>query len=130
MKLREIRAPEWDTFLDVFSQQHEGWLVTVEELPRSGGGARIEARELPLQGVFTNPHEQSISIALGRTPDRHLTHTVENPERIVVEQNDSGADEALTIERHSGRATRIRFKTAARLEEVDGLPKRRRSTTR
>ena len=127
MRLREIRPPEWDSFLHVFSQQHEGWLVTVEEVPRAAGGARTEARELPLQGVFANPHEHSISIALGRTPEQHLTHTVTHPERILVEQSDAGADEALTIERQSGRATRIKFKTAARPEEVDGLPKPRPS---
>jgi uncharacterized protein DUF5335 len=124
MKLREIRPPDWNTFLDVFSQQHEGWLVTVEDIPAGGGGPRVEARDLPLQGVFTNPHEQSISIALGRAPDEHLTHTVRNPERIVVEQSESGADQGLTIERQSGRATRLKFKTAVRPEEVDGMPGR------
>jgi hypothetical protein len=124
MKSREIRPHEWDNFLVLFSQQHEGWLVTLEEIPAGGGGPRIEARGLPLQGLFTNRHEQSISIALGRAPDDHLTHTVNNPERIVVEQTDSGADHGLTIERQSGRATRLRFKTAIRPEEVDGLPKR------
>jgi len=125
MKSREIRPPEWNSFLDVFSQRHEGWLVTVEEIP-AGGGPRIEARELPLQGVFANPHERSISIAVGRTADDHLTHTVSNPERIVVEQSDSGADQGLTIERQSGRATRLRFKTAVRPEQVDGMPRRAR----
>jgi Family of unknown function (DUF5335) len=130
MKEREIQPSEWNSFLDRFSQQHEGWLVTVEEIPSGGGGPRVEARELPLQGLFTNPSEQSISIAVGRTPEHHLTHTVSHPVRIVVELNDAGADEGLTIERQSGQSTRIKFKAAVRLEEADGMPKSRANRRR
>ena len=125
MKERVIQPSEWNSFLDTFSQQHEGWLVTVEEIPSGGGGPRVEARALPLHGLFSNPHEQSISIAVGRTPEHHLTHTVSQPVRIVVVQSDSGADEGLTIERQSGRSTRIKFKDAVRPEEADGLAKKR-----
>jgi hypothetical protein len=125
MKEREIQPSEWNSFLDTFSQKHEGWLVTVEEIPSGGAGPRVEARALPLQGLFSNPHEQSISIAVGRTPEHHLTHTVSRPVRIVVVQSDTGADEGLTIERQSGRTTHIKFKDAVRPEEADGLAKNR-----
>jgi len=125
MKEREIQPSEWNSFLDTFSQQHEGWLVTVEEIPSGGGGPRVEARVLPLRGLFSNPHEHSISIAVGRTPEHHLTHTVSQPVRIVLVQSDAGADEGLTIERQNGRSTRIRFKDAVRPEEADGLAKSR-----
>jgi hypothetical protein len=125
MKEREIRPSEWNSFLDTFSQQHEGWLVTVEEVSTGGGAPRVEARELPLQGLFANPHEHSISIAVGRTPEHHLTHTVSQPVRIVVVQTDAGVDQGLTIERQSGRSTRIKFKDAVRPEEADGLPANR-----
>ena len=125
MKERVIQPSEWNSFLDTFSQQHEGWLVTVEEIPSGGGGPRVEARALPLRGLFSNPHEPSISIAVGRTPEHHLTHTVSQPVRIVLVQSDAGADEGLTIERQNGRSTRIKFKDAVRPEEADGLAKNR-----
>jgi hypothetical protein len=130
MKALEIQPSEWDRFLDTFSQQHAGWLVTVEEIPTGGGAPRVEARELPLQGLFSDPHDQSIFIAVGRTTDHHLTHTVSHPVRIVVEQSDTGADEGLTIERENGRSTRIKFKDAVRPEEADGLPRRRANEPR
>jgi len=121
MKTREVRPSDWTSFLDTFSQQHEGWLVTLEDVP-SAGGSRVEARELPLQGVFANPFENTISIALGRTPEQHLTHTIDHPARMVVEQSDAGADQGLRIERQGGRATLLMFKAAARPHEVDGIP--------
>ncbi len=114
MKERVIQPSEWNSFLDTFSQQHEGWLVTVEEIPSGGGGPRVEARALPLRGLFSNPQ-----------PEHHLTHTVSQPVRIVLVQSDAGADEGLTIERQSGRSTRIKFRDALRPEEADGLAKNR-----
>jgi hypothetical protein len=122
MKQLEIRASEWSDFLDAFSRQHEGWLVTVEDIPHAAGGSRVEARELPLQGVFVDDsREHNISIAVGRTADDHLTHTISRPTRLIAEQNDAGADEGLTIERRAGRSTQIRFRAPARPDEVDGV---------
>ena len=121
VKKRDIAPSEWSSFLDTFSRQHEGWLVTVAEISSGGGNPRVEARELPLQGIFVNPHEQSVSIAVGGSPDLHLTHTISRAARLIVEQSDSGADAGLTIERQSGRSTRLEFRAAMRPEEVDGL---------
>jgi hypothetical protein len=121
MKQREIRGSDWAHFLDAFSRQHEGWLVTVEDIPRGGGSPRVEVRELPLQGVFVDPREHNISLAVGRTADDHLTHTISRPTRLIVEQNDAGADEGLKIERRTGRSTHVRFRVPARPDEVDGI---------
>jgi hypothetical protein len=120
MKEREIGASEWSSFLDSFSRQHEGWLVTVEEITGAGGGAGVAARDLPLQRVFMDSSEHSISIVVGRTDD-HLTHTISRPARVIVQQSDTGADRGLKIDRETGRSTQIRFRAAARPDEVDGI---------
>jgi len=120
VKKSEIAPSEWNSFLDTFSRQHEGWLVTLEDIASDEGSSRVEARELPLQRVCVNPREQSISIAIGG-PQDHLTHTVRGAARLLAEQSDTGADKGLTIERQDGRSTRIRFRVAVRPEEVDGL---------
>jgi hypothetical protein len=121
MREREIGASEWRRFLDSFSRQHEGWLVTVEEMTQAANGSGVEARELPLQGVFMNPNEPSISIAVGRAADDHLTHTISRPARVIVQQSDTGADHGLKIDRQAGPSTQIRFRAAARPDEVDGI---------
>jgi Family of unknown function (DUF5335) len=117
---KEIARSEWNTFLDTFSRQHEGWLVTVEEIAGDGGSRRVEARELPLRRVCISPREPSISVALGRAPD-DKTYTIIQPARLIVDQTDAGGDRGLMIERQDGQSTRIRFRAAVRPEEVDGL---------
>jgi Family of unknown function (DUF5335) len=121
VKKRDIAPSEWSSFLDTFSRQHEGWLVTVTDISSGGGSPRVEAREMPLQGIFVDPHDQSIAVAVGGSPEHHLTHTINRAARLIVEQSDSGADVGLTIERQSGRSTRLEFRAAMRPEEVDGL---------
>ena len=37
MPTREIPRDEWNAFFEMFSKQHEGWLVTVEVLGRDIG---------------------------------------------------------------------------------------------
>ncbi|OLE50804.1 MAG: hypothetical protein AUG51_26320 [Acidobacteria bacterium 13_1_20CM_3_53_8] len=48
--MREIPREEWAEFLDIFSRQHEGWLVTVEVLSEEIG-AQVEAEGKPLEGI-------------------------------------------------------------------------------
>ena len=50
MPTQEIPRAEWNTFLDTFSRQHEGWLATLEVLA-ADIGAQEEARDLPLEGI-------------------------------------------------------------------------------
>jgi len=120
----EIPASEWSKFFDRFSRQHEGWLVTVEEVPPGGGGPRTEARDVPLVGVFADPHDRAVAIVMGGKRDQHLTHEVHDPARVVSERTSRGADSGLVIEEAGGRATRIRFTHARRPEEVDGVQPR------
>src|SRR5215216_5826603 len=54
-RTREIERPEWSGFFDGFSRQHEGWLVTVEQVSMPRGPSAVEARELPLEGVSADP---------------------------------------------------------------------------
>jgi hypothetical protein len=81
MQAREIPREEWDAFLDGFSRQHGGWLVTVEAADFDLSG-RTGAHELPLAGVACDAKwdgESVISIFLGKAPGEHLTHTVAAP---------------------------------------------------
>jgi hypothetical protein len=121
MHTREIERRQWSDFLDGFSRQHEGWLVTVEDVPGGEGSSCVETRDLPLQGISID-RDGAISISVGDSADNHLTRTVDHPTRIIVEQTDAGGDHGLRINRDRDEATRVRFRSAARPEEVDGLP--------
>ena len=120
---REIPRNEWSAFFDSFSRLHQGWLVTIEAL---GGdiGAQVEARELPLQGVSADlkgENESVISIMAGSGPQHHVTHNISAPTKVMLQQNEEGADEALEIESADKTITLLRFRLAVRPELVDGI---------
>src|SRR5436305_10779224 len=99
-QMREIPRAEWVEFLDGFSRQHEGWLVTVEVFGAEIG-AQVEAQQLPLVGItaeLKRDGEKSISIIAGEETEAHITHTVTQPPHVRLEQTESGADAALQIE--------------------------------
>jgi len=121
MHTNDIAPSEWPTFFNSFSRQHEGWLVTIEELPGGEGSPCIEAHDLPLEGISFDRLDGSISIALGADADGRLTHTVHHASRVIVERTDAGADCGLRINRDHDEATRIRFRSAVHPEQVDGL---------
>jgi uncharacterized protein DUF5335 len=119
--LTEIPAPDWPAFFDSFSRQHEGWLVTLADIPGPAAEPHVSAADMPLDGCGADLERQTISIAVGREPDRHLIHLIDKPVKVQLEQSTSGKDEGLRIERREGAVTRLTFTHAARPEEVDGL---------
>src|SRR5205814_26860 len=121
MPTKEIPRDEWASFLDSFSQQHQGWLVTLEVIAPEIG-AQEEASNLPLEGITSsgsNEHK-TISISVGNVPSNHLTHTVNDPTWLWLKQTPQGADEALEIESTDGVKTLLRFRSAMPAEMVDG----------
>jgi hypothetical protein len=123
MPTQEIPRDEWKTFLDTFSNQHEGWLATLEVLG-TDIGAQQEARDLPLEGISvtsTDDESQEIAISLGKTPEDHLTHTISQPTHVWLEQTSRGANAALEIESSDKTKTLLRFRSALPAEMVDGV---------
>ena len=80
--MREIPRDEWAGFLDSFSRQHEGWLVSLEVLGAEIG-AQAEAQELPLEGVTAELRgggEDAVTIILGvvvKLADGHELYDVD-----------------------------------------------------
>jgi Family of unknown function (DUF5335) len=121
--MREIPREEWAEFLDSFSRQHEGWLVTVEVLGEEIG-AQVEAQGVPLEGItaeLKDGGEDSISIIVGRIPAERVTHNIQAPTHVRIEQTDNGADMALQIESEGGATTLLRLRSAMLPEMVDGI---------
>lgn len=112
MPTQEIPRQEWKKFFDNFSRQHEGWLATLE-IFGSDVGAQEEVHELPLQGVSVASEPATIEISMGKGPDDHVSHAVEKPTRVWIEQTEEGANAALEIESEDQTKTLLRFRSPA-----------------
>jgi uncharacterized protein DUF5335 len=118
----EIPRGEWLSFLDGFSRQHEGWLVTLE-VPEVQGRSGVEAENLKLVGI-TPEHSEGrdrISIALGKAPDDHLTHFVSDPVRVLTLEGTNGEHAGLQIEAADGSRTAVRFRGPAKPETLNDV---------
>lgn len=108
-KTMEIPREEWKDYLKRFSREHFRGTVVVEVLdPESGPGT--EARNLPLGEVVADIHrgENSIDVLLGEGPD--LTHTISDPVRLYVLEDDDGGSGTMEIESETGVKTLIHFR--------------------
>src|SRR5262245_44379861 len=117
MPVHEIRRSEWSEFFRRFSDQHRGWLVTVELLAPAAG--RIQASGVPLDQIALHEGER-VSVRLGG--ESPAEKTLPAPEHVRVERTPHGADTMLSIESESGAILLLRFHSPMLPHEVDGLP--------
>jgi hypothetical protein len=107
----EIPREEWPMAVTAFGEERRRWLVSLEVLGQEIG-AQPEVRDLPLEGISAEPPKKggsiSIFIFVERSPDDHLTHTITNPARVRVEENDDRTD-AMQIEAADGTMTIVTF---------------------
>ncbi len=123
MSTQEISPEQWKPFLNRFSRQHEGWLVTLEVFA-SDIGAQQEAHELPLEGITIasgGAERQTIAISIGKTASDHVTHTINAPTHVWLEQTSEGANAALEIESEDKTKTLLRFRSTLPAAMVDGV---------
>jgi hypothetical protein len=123
MVTREIPRDEWVEFCDSFSRQHEGWIGTIEVLGKEIG-AQVEARELPFAGItaeLKTGGEDVITITAREQPESHVAHIIVSPEKVMLEETDEGAHEALKVDASDGTATLLSFRSAMLPEMVDGV---------
>jgi hypothetical protein len=111
MLTREIPRNEWIKFFDDFSQQHQGWVVSVEVISPEIGDQE-EAEGLPLVGISADVKdgENRIEIMVGGKPGAHVTRILESPKRVWVKQAEEEAHEAVDIESEDGTKTILRFR--------------------
>lgn len=110
MSVREIPPGTWQTFLDSFSRQHHGWLVSITR------GSDHLANDEPLDFARTENH--AIVVSAGE----HLWR-VEYPNRVSVTA--AGPEDTaighVAITGGGGETLTIRFREVVVPEVVDGV---------
>lgn len=120
METREISRNEWRTFFDQFSQEHEGWLSTLEVFGPDIG-AQQEGSELPFEGVSVSSGQDeldTITVTIGSAAADHVSHTIEGPTRVWLE-TEGGTNAALEIEAEDESKTLLRFRSPGLTRVVD-----------
>ncbi len=102
----EIPRQRWTADVTSFGEKHRRAAVSLE-VTGSDIGAQPEAHALPLEGISVEHagRGDTISIFLERSLDDHLTHVIERPAHVRVEQSDAGDDLAMQFEEDDGTVT-------------------------
>lgn len=123
MKTRDIPRTEWLKFFNRFSRQHNGWIIDLEVFG-ADIGAQYEERELALEGITAEWDEGEgyiIAIMTGVDRTNHITHTINQPTTVNLEQTDEGANVALAIKAADGTTSLVKFRAVMLPEMVDAV---------
>jgi hypothetical protein len=111
MPTREIPRKEWVEFFNNFSRNHKGWTVNMEVFGTEIG-AQLEAHEMPLEGVIADlkvTGRDQIAILIEESPQKHLVHSINHPEHVRVEKEESNSEMVIQIQAEDGFTTLLRF---------------------
>ena len=106
----DVSRKDWDGFLDAFSRQHQGRIVTIgTQMP--GTGFKRDFDKTPLEGITVNlkSNEPVITIIVRNEEGGHALHTVSTPQRLRVEHDTQGLAKTLHIEGAEGATTIMRL---------------------
>jgi hypothetical protein len=120
METREIARAEWTSFFDAFSRQHDAWLVTVQAID-TDVGARTQGWNLRFRGLTWDPDELAITLSLEAMSGEHLTHIVQRPTHVLLEQLENGVVGGVQLQSADAANTVMRFRSAVPPEAVDGI---------
>ena len=120
MKRREIAREEWQRFFDSFNGQHQGWLVGVDRFDEFlDETVETRHRDGALRGLQSDAG--AVALAVDDRSSGHLeTESVEDPQRIVLEQSEDEVDTALEID-GAQSCIILRFHNPMASEMVDGI---------
>lgn len=117
----EISPKEWGSFLDSFSEQHEGWLMSISLLPEIQTSAKANNYRLERISLDVGNATGGIRISVLRDDGNHLLYHVASPSRVILKRDSIGAHEGLDIASADGSVTSLRFRAAALPESLDGV---------
>ena len=120
MRRREIAREEWQRFFNSFSGQHEGWLVGIDRFDEFlDESIETRHRDGALRGL--QAENGSVALAMDDRASGHLeTESIQDPQRIVLEQSEDEIDTALAIE-GAQSCIILRFRPPILTPTVDGI---------
>lgn len=104
----EINKNDWKNFLETLSKRRFEWRTQIEVLNPEMED-QVLSQGLPLNGVTmeTVGNDIRLDISVGEKRDRHQTHNIINPTRIVFLKGDESHGDIIDIEELNGTKTLI-----------------------
>ncbi|HLH08795.1 MAG TPA: DUF5335 family protein [Terriglobales bacterium] len=117
MNKHEIPHHQWAPFLENFSLEHSGKMVSVKcRLPERG--VIIEAESKRLEALIQESVQgfERIAIILGQSTELPQTHFVSCPKQIRLRVTLDGGEEGVEIEADDGRTVIVQISAMAKFE--------------
>lgn len=112
----EVSKQEWKQFFDQMSLERINWNARVEVI-KEDIGAQVLANNLPLAGITFEEKtggNGAIEIMLGGEPgEAHQTHTIMNPTKVVLLDDETTGGGTLEIEDAEGGKTLVEISQPA-----------------
>ena len=120
MRRREIAREEWREFFDSFNGRHEGWLVGVDRFDEFlDESVETRHRDGALRGLQSG--DGTVAVAVDDRSSGHLeTESIQDPQRIVLEQSEDEIDTAIEID-GAQSCVILRFRNPMPVEMIDGI---------
>jgi hypothetical protein len=91
----DIPSKDWDSFLDSFSRQHQGWLVTISNVFHRQSTQAINCR---LQRITVEPTDTNPQLRISLDcDDGNRIEFAYSPVRLIFKRDATGAHEGLDI---------------------------------
>ena len=123
MHTREVPRSDWARYLTILSGRKADHPVRIRVEGEDVGDQTL-AECLPLVGISLEEkgsEKDAIELTVARPAgENNLTHQIEHPERVYVEEDDAGEPKVLDIEDHARVKTLVFFEEWAEIPENTG----------
>lgn len=123
MIIEKIPVKDWEEYIDQFNRIHDQWIFSLEEIEEDGTKKNFYA-DLKLKEVALDMEDGENNnrfFIVGEHEGEELNHFVEKVKNISVQKSDKGAEQVLFIESENGNTAEIKFNSAVKPENLDGI---------
>ncbi len=130
MESREVPRQDWQTFAGAFSRQHKGWLTSLEvstserpeEMEDERAAVAVLAEDQPFKGFALVQEDDRTrwQVVIDDGPGR-VVHQIDDPKAVRFAVSEDGAHAGADFVAASGEIAHLRFRSAAKPEELDEI---------
>ncbi len=116
----EVPRDEWPEFVLGFGTSHKNWLLDITHFDVNDTKT-VLAHNAPMKDiVLEDVGHLNLVVNASMDSEREVTHKIENPRYIIMEETEDGGHKALEIINEELETTLLRFRSAMPPPMVNG----------